>query len=292
MAPDISEFSYGFALTNELVDRYGDLRFAPIFPSLLEEGKPGGGYDLQIGGPTFPIFVQFKLSHKMMTRRAKEISRYKLPIIPPFFRFSIMDSRHSKQHEMLLSLENAGNEVFYAAPRFHTHEELNAAFNKNSVSADSTFVRPSTIGHLTPGSHTCAIDHSTIHICSEPFSAEGLSVQDLRNSITGKLDENLLRFGPDLTEFLLDRYQRASERIEDSENKALMAYDQYIETYMYGRFQTTGQPARPIGLRYRELVSSLSEKVSLAEGTFEKISKLSEFSTNIFGAQLFVVQRK
>lgn len=43
MKSDISEFSYGFALTNELVG-WVNLRAAPDFPSLIEEGKPGGGY--------------------------------------------------------------------------------------------------------------------------------------------------------------------------------------------------------------------------------------------------------
>jgi len=47
MTPDISEFSYGFALTHELIALAGEpLRAAPIFPSLIEEGRAGGGYDV------------------------------------------------------------------------------------------------------------------------------------------------------------------------------------------------------------------------------------------------------
>jgi len=41
MTPEISEFSYGFALTNEIV-AWATLKIAPIFPSLIEEGKKGG----------------------------------------------------------------------------------------------------------------------------------------------------------------------------------------------------------------------------------------------------------
>lgn len=41
MIPEISEFSYGFALTNELVS-WSKLTAASIFPSLIEEGKKGG----------------------------------------------------------------------------------------------------------------------------------------------------------------------------------------------------------------------------------------------------------
>ena len=45
MAPEIPEFSYGFALTNEIVGWNG-VSTAPIFPSLIEEGWSGGGYDV------------------------------------------------------------------------------------------------------------------------------------------------------------------------------------------------------------------------------------------------------
>jgi len=38
MTPEISEFSYGFALTNELVG-WAPVAAAPLFPSLIEEGK-------------------------------------------------------------------------------------------------------------------------------------------------------------------------------------------------------------------------------------------------------------
>jgi len=40
MTPEISEFSYGFALTNEIVG-WANLKAPPIFPSLVEEGKVG-----------------------------------------------------------------------------------------------------------------------------------------------------------------------------------------------------------------------------------------------------------
>jgi hypothetical protein len=44
MTPEISEFSYGFALTHELITLAGQpLRAAPIFSSLIEEGRAGGG---------------------------------------------------------------------------------------------------------------------------------------------------------------------------------------------------------------------------------------------------------
>jgi len=44
----LSEFSYGYALTEQLTrSASGTLIAAPIFPSLFAEGQPDAGYDVQ-----------------------------------------------------------------------------------------------------------------------------------------------------------------------------------------------------------------------------------------------------
>ena len=51
MRPRISEFSYGFALTRELiVKRWEGLQLtkAPYLPSLVAEGQQGGGFDVKL----------------------------------------------------------------------------------------------------------------------------------------------------------------------------------------------------------------------------------------------------
>jgi hypothetical protein len=122
MIPEISEFSYGFALTNELVG-WLELSVAPIFPSLVEEGKAGGGYDVKLDRPGAPLYLQFKRSEYMMRRSAREyrsILDQQGQLRVPFYRFSIMDASKSDQHELLLALDITPNNVFYAAPRFHS----------------------------------------------------------------------------------------------------------------------------------------------------------------------------
>ena len=48
MEPEFSEFSYGYALTDELIHWNGTkLKAAPVFPSLYDEGA-GKGYDLKL----------------------------------------------------------------------------------------------------------------------------------------------------------------------------------------------------------------------------------------------------
>ena len=74
MKSDISEFSYGFALVNELADSVGSgLRAAPLFPSLRQEARLG--YDVKLDRPGLPLFLQFKLSDCMVSNRAKEIQK-------------------------------------------------------------------------------------------------------------------------------------------------------------------------------------------------------------------------
>jgi hypothetical protein len=145
MRPNISEFSYGFALTNELIQSPGSLSAAPVFPSLFDEGQPGGGWDVRLDRPGVPLFLQFKLSEYMARRNCREVRDGNFSV--PCYRMHLRRPP-SRQHEMLIDLETAGAEVYYAAPAFHQPDELNAAFLDRTVRDRSIWVRPSQIGHL------------------------------------------------------------------------------------------------------------------------------------------------
>ena len=68
-----SEFSYGYCLTEDLIVGQGTLlTAAPVFPSLVEEGQPGFGYDVRLNRPGTPLFLQFKLVHQMVRGTANE----------------------------------------------------------------------------------------------------------------------------------------------------------------------------------------------------------------------------
>lgn len=176
MKPDISEFSYGYALTDELIHWHGtNMTAAPVFPSLYKEGQPGGGYDVMLQRPGLPLFLQFKLSDRMVRKTAQEVKDGLFSI--PFYRMYIRPARHSEQHEMLLDLEMRGNEVYYSAPAFHTPEELNDAYLNHNVKNRSLWLRPSAIGPLPD-----AFDHYVAftipgvpHFCSEtrPLDTKG-----------------------------------------------------------------------------------------------------------------------
>lgn len=173
MKPDISEFSYGYALTEALIWDTGlPVVGAPIFPSLIEEGQ-SGGYDVGIQFNGLLLFLQFKLAHFMTRGTAFEAKQGLMDI--PFYRMHLRPAKHSRQHAMLLDLETAGEIVLYAAPKFHLPSELNAAYLTRTMIQRSFFIRPSTIGPLPDewDHHVSFRDGYPVYLCSEPRKVRG-----------------------------------------------------------------------------------------------------------------------
>jgi len=186
LTPEISEFSYGFALTHELVGRLGTLHAAPIFPSLIEEGKAGGGYDVKLDAPAVIMYLQFKRADCMVGKNTKEISSG-TGIQLPFYRMKITESKRSAQHELLMALDTGEDEVFYVAPRFHTPSELNSAWLSGTVESRSFFIRPRDIGHLNDKPHHVAFDERTHFLCSTPKPVDGIFGDSIGEILQEKL---------------------------------------------------------------------------------------------------------
>ena len=143
MKSEFSEFSYGFALTHNLLHLSPSIQVAPQFPSLVQEG--GIGYDVQLGYPTLPTFLQFKLSDYLTRRPAKYWNHYH----EPYFRFDISSLVVSNQHNLLKDLANRGELVYYVAPLFWETTEFNRAFRTNQISARSIWVHVGRLPRLT-----------------------------------------------------------------------------------------------------------------------------------------------
>jgi len=167
MDSHISEFSYGYALTSELVALFNlKTAGAPEFATQNAEGKKGGGWDLKL--PGLPVYLQFKRTARMVRNSAQEASYF--PALP-FFRMFLHRRDKSDQHELLLDLEAEGNVVAYAAPGFSEPDELNEAYSSDGVAEASIFVRPSSIGPLTNDeTHWVAfqVGPPVAFYCSEP----------------------------------------------------------------------------------------------------------------------------
>lgn len=158
MRPGISEFSYGFAITSEFVQTPGAVTAAPEFPSLRAEGQRG--WDVQLDQHGVLLFLQFKLCDQMTRRTCREAQQEGFNV--PCYRMHLRPARSSRQHEMLLDLEETGEDVYYVAPMFHQPEELNDAFRGGAVRARSVWLRPSDIGPLP--------DDRDHHVSFEPGS--------------------------------------------------------------------------------------------------------------------------
>lgn len=214
MTPEISEFSYGFALTNELVG-WTELSAAPVFPNLIEEGKLGGGYDVKLDAPGAPLYLQFKRADCLTRRSARELRHYGLPLEVPFHRFAITERSRSFQHTSLVSLDAGENMVFYAAPRFHTLDGINAAWAANNVAAESIFISPAEIGEIDDdAAHHVSYDDHSAFLCSEPRTIQARSGADIRRAFEAKLDKEKRPVRQRLPEWL-GGIQEARRRAEN-----------------------------------------------------------------------------
>jgi hypothetical protein len=211
MHPDISEFSFGFAFTNELITHYPiTVTGAPRFPTQNEEGKKGG-YDVKIPRLGAPFFLQFKRTEKMVRASAWPAKL----VGTPHYRMHVRPRRHSKQHQLLLDLEDTGQEVYYTAPRFYQYEELNEYYLEKTIAENTSLISPSEIGVLPDDKdHYVAIseDDSKRRFCSEeprPMPSVRSDVV-LRERIVGRARERRQRidetFFLDLGDQLLETF--------------------------------------------------------------------------------------
>lgn len=185
IAKQISEFSYGYAVTSELINKNSSCGAAPFFPSLRFEGGASGGFDVAIEYlHAAPIFVQFKLSEKLKRSNASEYHLFN----SEYFRFPIWSSKDSNQHKLLLELAKTCNRVYYVAPRFQSVDDLNKHFLNGRVIENSIFVRPAEIGQIKDDSdHVFAFHKDPAkgrHFCSDPYPVEEANVwNDIENGL-------------------------------------------------------------------------------------------------------------
>ncbi len=190
MKLDYTEFSYGYAFTENLIraSAYGPSS-APVFPNLIQEAELG--YDVKIDLPAVPIFFQFKLPQLMVRDTAKEISSYHLPLSTPFFRMSLMRRDFSNQHQKLVDLErHFPGTVFYASPLSENIAHFNASYSAASVHLESALFSPIDIGPLPDNeNHSIAYSRTSpfAWFCSEPEKIKKITFEALVDSVNNML---------------------------------------------------------------------------------------------------------
>jgi len=173
MRSQLSEFSYGYAVVEAFGRRWRPkLLAAPVLPSLVQEGRADGGYDVLLQRPGILMFLQFKVPENLTRSNAREA---KLGILAtPYFRFHLM-TLGSPQHNLLVSLDNGSNVVRYVAPLFHRLTELDEAYRQDQVLQRSIFIRPQRIGAYTDEKQHVVVfrNRATWFAISEPRAHRG-----------------------------------------------------------------------------------------------------------------------
>ncbi|MDB5674309.1 MAG: hypothetical protein JWM65_1291 [Sphingomonas bacterium] len=286
----ISEFSYGFALTHEFVLSLGSLTAAPIFPSLIEEGREGGGYDVKLEAPGLPLFLQFKRTDCLSRRSAREI-RAGAPLETPYYRMEITGKDDSEQHRMLIDLDLAPNLVFYAAPMFHRKEEFDAAFLGGTVRQQSFFVPPRAIGNFPDGkAHHVSFDGNNYVVMSEPRIIEGYGVSELE----AMLKERLAADGRPLRETVDEAIEEAQSARTRSRRRIQVSESTEKEGDVLAD-QTDGETRSASELfrqRQERIIPPAPEPVVKADPDRDMLRRLADIGLREFNAQLYIVQSK
>jgi len=135
MEAEFTEFSYGFALSFEIVQSFQMVTLgAPRFPSLLDEGRTGG-YDVDFTLVGWPLFLQFKRTEFISRATGYEWLSYG----EPYYRMSIRPRKKSSQHAMLKNYATREPDVYYVAPCFWKMSEFDDHFVSQSVFQNSMF---------------------------------------------------------------------------------------------------------------------------------------------------------
>lgn len=171
MNAQFSEFSYGYALTDNILHGcLAVLPVAPIFPSLISEGSSGGGYDVKIPLYPVPIFLQFKIPQVMRRKSLKMPTGATIPYLRMHLR-----TNEPNQHKLLLELEADNNVVAYVTPDFWKTSQLDDYYFNKLVPLHTRYFMPSQIGPLNNSQHqiTYCTGNPAAWLFSDPQELKG-----------------------------------------------------------------------------------------------------------------------
>lgn len=304
MKPEFSEFTYGFSLINELANALS-CTAVPILPSLIEEGKEEGGYDAKLLSKKGKfLYLQFKLSNWMKVSSAREykVSGHSLSL--PYYRFEITSELISKQHSLLLSLENFEPLTFYVAPAFHLNDEINAHWSSGSATQNSVFVKPSSIGALPDlNPHRVCFDTVSIakkqgYLFSEPQEIEIFPFQNFSEFViaevvqeTDTLESSISRAREQYTMAIENAHQSNLDPSLRPEQSEIFDYSLPIRTIRTRRtrISDTWQLQDPLERDLLRLEEILSKPPANRRDLLRQVAQVS---SGIFGAQAIAIVKE
>jgi hypothetical protein len=133
----ISEFTFGFAFLYEQTHaNWGNVKAAPILPSLIQEQQQGWDANLPLSGTDF--YYQFKLSDYLSRSNAKYIADGTYN--GPYYRIALHHKNNNQQHRRLRDHAVDNPHTYYVAPEFNALEFFNMAFLAHHVTTRSRLI--------------------------------------------------------------------------------------------------------------------------------------------------------
>lgn len=269
MKSNMTEFSYSFAVVNELVSWPGrNLTSAPYFPSL--RGEAHLGYDVRLDRPGLPLFLQFKLSDCMVRNNAKEIRDGFFPPNTIFYRMYLRCTKSSMQHYLLVDLEDQGEEVYYVAPAFRDPDELTSHFTNGTVNQNSIYAKPS-----FDGSKGRIRDNAQHHISFMPegpcifySEPEKINVDFTFEKFSSGVEESLNKI----------RELPLAEKISELLPKMIHIMENMVQVNPW--------------FFLRKQFGSIIQKLTEASEKQNKANLISYISNAFFGCQFLIVQKQ
>jgi hypothetical protein len=165
VAPEFSEFQFGYGLTRELDDGQWPLTLTgvPFFPTQPEEDYLG--FDMGVSAGIYTLFVQFKRARKLTRSNAREWDMYG----GEYFRFPVEvsdDPREPDQHGTLVELGHRFPHTYYVAPEFITWRDWERYARNERINRNAVFLRC--------GSAPAPFDGNRHYICYRPQDSVGL----------------------------------------------------------------------------------------------------------------------
>lgn len=231
--PEFSEFTFGYAFTENFTNGWigGDVRSVPIFPSLIQEGRLAGGYDVEIPTRAEPILFQFKIPQIVRRRSQFLPPNYSTP----YYRMHLEPGAKSTQHRALLQHARRGRSVFYVSPCFDRLDILDNRYRVRAVPNECIYFRPNEIGVLDDRPHFVAYqtNHGAVWLFSTPKEIATRPPGNIREEISAiarsarptlNRDEYFAELSRDLVESIAESVELTVERNETEEERDRPSY--------------------------------------------------------------------
>lgn len=133
----LSEFTFGFGFLFEQTSKsWGNLRVAPVLPSLIQEADDAWDAKLPVFGTDF--YYQFKLSDYLVRRNS--IFHKDGTYTSPYYRLALHRRDNNRQHHRLWEHAQSNANTFYVAPEFETIDDFNTAFLARNLAGNSRVI--------------------------------------------------------------------------------------------------------------------------------------------------------